>query len=228
MNSKSVGRAVDGIVAGDFNDPTNERLIYLSAAGLAIIGIGLLVLTIVWWRRGRQEHPALAPLEVMSARAWVRAPEGERKRRVEQARPTGTGVAAAGSIAAEPLDLEALVRSVPQAFDDLREPSAAIVLPAVADAADDEPAPDEAAPDALVEEPEPVIEQTAVGEESAKSEPAKVEASKVERAKVEAAKQADEPAPKVEPVDPDATSVSTVRPVEVVEASAWSPHEPSK
>ena len=205
MNVQSLGRAVDGIVAGDFNDPTNERLIYLSAAGLAIIGIGLLVGTILWWRRGRQEHPALAPLEVMGARAWANAPDGERKRRLEQARPSGTGVGADEPIAAEPLDLEALVRSVPQAFDDLREPSAVIALPAVAEAAADEAVVDEA-----------VVEETA-----------KAETAKAETAKAEAAKQADEPAPKVEHVDPDATSVATIRPAEVVEAGASGPHEPS-
>ena len=212
MNAESLGRAVDGIVAGDFNDPTNERLIYLSAAGLAVVGIGLLVGTIWWWRRGRQEHPALAPLEVMGARAWVRAPEGERKRRLEHARLPGTGDAADEPIAAEPLDLEALVRSVPQAFDDLREPSAVIALPAVA-----EPAGESAADEVVVEEPESVVEETVAGEELAKPEPEKVEPTK----------QADEPAPKVEQVDPDATSIATIRPAEAVEAGAAGPHEPS-
>ena len=208
MNAQSLGRATDGIVAGDFNDPTNERLIYLSAVGLAVIGIGLLILTIVWWRRGRQEHPALAPLEVMGARAWVRAPEGERKRRVEQARSSGTGIAAAEPIAAEPLDLEALVRSAPQAFDDLREPSVVIALPPVAEAADGEAAADDAgAEEAVGGEPEPVVEATAVAEEPAKK--------------------SGKPVPKVEQVDPDATSIATIRPAEVVEAGASGPHEPS-
>ena len=218
MNAQSLGRATDGIVAGDFNDPTNERLIYLSAVGLAVIGIGLLILTIVWWRRGRQEHPALAPLEVMGARAWERAPEGERKRRVEQARSSGTVIAADEPIAAEPLDLEALVRSVPQAFDDLREPSAVIALPPVAEAADGEAADGEAADgeavaddagaeEAVRGEPEPVVEATAVAEEPAKN--------------------SGKPVPKVEQVDPDATSIATIRPAEVVEAGASGPHEPS-
>ncbi len=213
MNAQSLGRATDGIVAGDFNDPTNERLIYLSAVGLAVIGIGLLILTIVWWRRGRQEHPALAPLEVMGARAWERAPEGERKRRVEQARSSGTGIAAAEPIAAEPLDLEALVRSAPQAFDDLREPSVVIALPPVAEAADGEAADGEAVADdagaeeAVGGEPEHVVEATAVAEEPAKK--------------------SGKPVPKVEQVDPDATSIATIRPAEVVEAGASGPHEPS-
>ena len=214
MNAQSLGRAVDGLVAGDFNDPTNERLIYLSAAGLAIIGIGLLVGTILWWRRGRQEHPALAPLEVMGARAWVHAPEGERKRRLEHARPSGTGIAADEPIAAEPLDLEALVRSMPQAFDDLREPSEVIALPAVAEAAD-EPGADEPGAD----EAESVPEEAAVAEEP--------EAAKSEPAKSEPAKKVDEPAPKGEQVDPDATSFVSIRPAEAVEAGTSGPHEPS-
>ena len=209
MNAQSLGRAVNGLVAGDFNDPTNERLIYLSAAGLAIIGIGLLVGTILWWRRGRQEHPALAPLEVMGARAWVHAPEGERKRRLEHARRSGTGITADEPIAAEPLDLEALVRSMPQAFDDLREPSAVIALPAVAEAAD-EPGADEA---------KPVAEEAAAAEEP--------EAAKSEPAKSEPAKKVDGPAPKGEQVDPDATSIATIRPAEAVEAGTSGPHEPS-
>ena len=86
VNVSSLPRALDGHLAGDFNDPTNERIIYLSAAGLVVVGLALLLGTIVWWRRGRQEHPALAPLEVMSARAWEKAPEGDRRRRLDQVR----------------------------------------------------------------------------------------------------------------------------------------------
>ena len=127
---QSFPRALGGVVASDFSDPTNERLIYLSAAGLALVGLALLVGTIVWWRRARQEHPALAPLEVMSGRAWAKAPEGDRRRRLEQVRVAGSAAAADGSTLAEPVDLQALVRSVPQAFDDLREPGDAIALPA--------------------------------------------------------------------------------------------------
>lgn len=183
MNAQSLGHAANGIVAGDFNDPTNERLIYLSAAGLAIIGIGLLVGTIVWWRRGRQEHPALAPLEVLGSRAWASAPEGERRRRLEQVRLSGAGASVDEPVAAEPLDLEALVRSVPEDFDDLREPSAVIALPAAA-----------------------VVVDEAV-------EPAAEEAQTI-----------DEPAPDTEV---DATSLSTIRPAEVVEAHASASQETS-
>jgi hypothetical protein len=120
------------MVAGDFSDPTNERIIYLSAAGLIVLGLVLLLGTLVWWRRGRQEHPALAPLEVMGARAWAKAPEGDRRRRLEQVRLQGAAGSVEEPVRAAPVDLEALVRSVPQAFDDLREPNAVIAVPAVA------------------------------------------------------------------------------------------------
>lgn len=122
MNAESLPRALQGIVGGDFSDPTNERIIYLSALGLAIVGLALLVSTILWWRRGRQEHPALAPLEVMSRRSWFKAPEGDRRRRLDHVRLAGSEAGAVEVVRAEPVDLEALVRSMPQAFDDLREP----------------------------------------------------------------------------------------------------------
>ncbi|MEP7047208.1 MAG: hypothetical protein ABI949_11030 [Ilumatobacteraceae bacterium] len=124
MKVKFVGRALGGIV-GNFSDPTNERIIYLSALALGIVGIGLLVGTVLWWRRGRQEHPALAPLEVMGTRPWVKAPQGDRQRRLDHVRLAGAGGAEPGLARSEPLDLQALVRSVPQAFDDLREPGEA-------------------------------------------------------------------------------------------------------
>ncbi len=163
VTAKSLRRALEGIIGGDFSDPTNERLIYLSAAGLALVGIGLLVATIFWWRRGRQEHPALAPLEVMSGRAWAKAPEGDRRRRLDQVRPAGAGLAMNELMVYEPVDLEALVRSVPQAFDDLREPGEAIPLPAAPE------------PEAVVVEPvvvEPVDEAATPDPKSVSTEPA--------------------------------------------------------
>ena len=112
------------VVIADFSDPTNERIILLSAAGLLVVGVALLVGTILWWRRGRQEHPTLAPLEVMGSRAWAKAPEGDRHRRLERVRVEGRPPGPDEPVRSEPVDLQALVRSVPQAFDDLREPGA--------------------------------------------------------------------------------------------------------
>jgi hypothetical protein len=122
VNAESLPRALEGIVGGDFNDPTNERIIYLSALGLAVVGLALLAGTILWWRRGRQEHPVLAPLEVMSRRSWFKAPERDRRRQLDQVRLVGSEAGEDEPVRSEPLDLQALVRSTPQAFDDLREP----------------------------------------------------------------------------------------------------------
>jgi len=122
VHAKSPGRALEGIVGATFSDPTNERLIYLSAIGLVLVGVALLVGTILWWRRGRPEHPVLAPLEVMSSRSWENASQAERRRRLDTVRVNGVVPEQPPIVRADPVDLEALVRSTPQAFDDLSEP----------------------------------------------------------------------------------------------------------
>ena len=157
MNAESLPRALEGIVGGDFNDPTNERIIYLSALGLAVVGLALLAGTILWWRRGRQEHPVLAPLEVMSRRSWFKAPEGDRRRRIDQVRLAGSEAGEDQPVRSEPLDLQALVRSTPQAFDDLREPGEEPVAEVDESAVADEAEGDEvvaAEPDEDIDVPE--------------------------------------------------------------------------
>ena len=224
MNGTFSRRALEGIV-GDFSDPTNERIIYLSAAGLALVGLGLLLATIVWWRRGRQEHPALAPLEVMSARAWAKAPAGDRRRRLDHVRLAGAGATENEVARAEPLDLEALVRSTPQAFDDLREPgesSADPLEPAEEPAADSDVPVEPAAP---VEVPPVAAEPPS--DESASHEPASAEPAEVEEAAAPA-KEPTTPAPKPTPAaaEPDSTSVSTQRPGHSVDVLASGPADP--
>jgi len=113
---------VASIVGANFNDPTNERLIWLSAAGLVVVGVALLVGTIVWWRRGKQEHPSLAPLEVLGSRSWTRAPEPDRRRKLDRVRSGGSVVIEDEPLRPEPVDLRELVRNLPAAFDDLRDP----------------------------------------------------------------------------------------------------------
>ena len=190
----STRRVLGVLVGSNFNDPTNERLIFLSAAGLAVVGVALLVGTILWWRRGRQEHPALAPLEVLGSRAWTKAPEGDRRRRLEKVRIGGSAASVDDPERSEPLDLEALVRSVPQAFDDLKEPGEPVEVA--------EPVVDAVEPAEVVESP---VE--AVPESTDAAPPAKdvVAVDPVP------------PTPKgaVVPVvinDPDATSVTAERP----------------
>jgi hypothetical protein len=185
VNAESLPRAFEGIVGGDFSDPTNERIIYLSALGLAIVGVALLAGTILWWRRGRQEHPALAPLEVMSRRSWYKAPEGDRRRRLDHVRLAGSGAGEAEVARAEPVDLQALVRSVPDAFDDLREPADE---PVVAEAGTTFAVDGEGEASIVAEAPEP-----------AEAEPAEVE--KVDEAEM------------VEAASPDATAIAMERPL---------------
>jgi len=214
----SLRRALDGMLAGDFNDPTNERLIYLSAAGLAVIGLGLLVGTLIWWRRGRQEHPALAPLEVMSGRSWANAPEGDRRRKLEQVRLSGAAGSVAEPIVAEPMDLEALVRSVPQHFDDLREPSAVIDVPVVAEPVEAEVGESEPAAAEVVEgEVAEPAKEAAPAEEAVPADPVAAEPSKPEPAKPEPAK-----------ADVDATSIATERPIVSPEPPAKVPVDSSE
>ncbi|MEY2446211.1 MAG: hypothetical protein QOE00_2791, partial [Ilumatobacteraceae bacterium] len=167
MTVLSASRASAFVLGSDFNDPTNERIIWLSAAGLAVVGLALLAGTIVWWRRGRQEHPVLAPLEVMSTRSWWKSPEGDRNRRLLKVRIAGHVPMAEEPIRSEPVDLQALVRSVPQAFDDLREPGEVLVEAVV-----DEHAGFAVATDGevvVVSEPEPV---DTVGPADAENAPA--------------------------------------------------------
>ena len=59
------------LAASDFTDPKHERLIYLAAGGLVLLGVVLTVVTVIWWRGTKGEHAALAPLEVMGDRSWT-------------------------------------------------------------------------------------------------------------------------------------------------------------
>lgn len=197
----STRRGLGAVVGSDFSDPTNERLIYLSAAGLVVVGVALLVGTILWWRRGRQEHPALAPLEVLGSRSWTKASEGDRRRRLDRVRVGGVVEPVDEPIHSEPVDLRELLRSMPQAFDDLRDP---------------EPEPE---PPAEVEPGEVAAIEAAVEAAVADgaAEPPVMEAAAAPAPVAEVA------APAVV-VDPDATSFSAERPVEhVMDESASVP-----
>lgn len=96
--------------------------VFVAAGGLILLGIGLLAMTVWWWRSTRPEPPALAPLEVMSDRKWMTAGESERRRIVEDFRPDGAVPMRDVVIAPVPVDLAGLARDVPS-FDDLRDVS---------------------------------------------------------------------------------------------------------
>jgi hypothetical protein len=210
VNAESLPRALEGIVGGDFNDPTNERIIYLSALGLAVVGLALLVGTILWWRRGRQEHPVLAPLEVMSRRSWFKASERDRRRRLDQVRLAGSWAGEVEPVRSEPVDLQALVRSTPQAFDDLREPVVAeegstFVVDGEGDAVLVVDAPDEVDSAEVVEEEH--VDDAEPGDDEVPAEVA-------------------EPSDEVVVAEPDATAVAIERPAPEAEPSVEQPEAP--
>jgi hypothetical protein len=97
--------------------------VFMTAGGLAVLGLALLLFTIWWWRGTKPEPPALGPLEVMSDRRWHASSDGRRRRMVDQHRPAGSAALEA-QVPPVPIDLSVLARDTPSGFDDLRdEPS---------------------------------------------------------------------------------------------------------
>jgi hypothetical protein len=109
---------IAGSVAAELSDGEAALRVYLAAGGLVLLGGLLLALTIRWWRGTRPEPPSLAPLEVMGERKWAKAPDADKQRLLEQYRPA-TADGTTPIIAPEPVDLAALARVPPRAFDDL-------------------------------------------------------------------------------------------------------------
>lgn len=108
------------IAAGNFSDPQNARIVYLSAAGLLVLAVCLSLATFVWWRRAKVEHPALGPLEVMGSRRWWQSDHRGRVSQLDRARPLGDN----GEVvpAHEPLDLDIAMSDEPHDFSDLVDP----------------------------------------------------------------------------------------------------------
>lgn len=110
--------------AGNFKDPHNARIIYLAVVGLFVLAVLLAVGTFVWWRQTKVEHPALGPLEVMGSKRWWKSDYTTRTMQLEGARPP---VASGGDdVAAEPVDLEAVMTAEPDDFSDLVDPDTAV------------------------------------------------------------------------------------------------------
>lgn len=122
------------VLADNFTDPAHERLIWLAAGGLIVLGVGLAVLTWFWWRGTKGEHAALAPLEVMGDRSWSKLTHVEQTRRLEGVRLRGEGDVEPVPAAADAVDLDEALRSFQPGFDDLRdEPAPAVANDAEAD-----------------------------------------------------------------------------------------------
>lgn len=74
------------MIAAQFKDPENARIIFFAAGGLLVLAIVLVVATILWWRSSGVEPTALAPLEVMSTRNWWNSDDEARREQVESVR----------------------------------------------------------------------------------------------------------------------------------------------
>mgnify|MGYP003351197316 CR=1 FL=1 len=75
-----------GVFAADFTDPVHARMIDVSVVGLLVLAGVVLVVTVVWWRSTRGEHPALSRLEVMGLRRYRFADDEARHTRSEERR----------------------------------------------------------------------------------------------------------------------------------------------
>ncbi len=61
----------------------------LLGAGLVVLGLVLLVVTLLFWRSAVEDHEVLAPLEVMADRSYARADDAKRLALLNQVRPDG-------------------------------------------------------------------------------------------------------------------------------------------
>ena len=150
-----------GLLADSVNDVSSTRKVYLLAAGLAALGITLLIITVWFWRSTRPDPALLAPLEVMGERKFRNLDEVSQQDllnsvRPEDAQPMRWGVVEGESLNGGVIDLEAAARAELKGFDDLRDADV------VEELAVEEPAVEEAVVEAPIAElvPEPVAEVT--------------------------------------------------------------------
>jgi hypothetical protein len=115
----AVTRTGTRVMAEDFTDPHNARLVWIASGGLALVGTALLIGTVWWWKNSRVEHPALAPLEMMGVRRFAKAADGEQRRMLDEVRPDGAKPLRTHR--PDPVDLRSAAESPDDGFDDLRE-----------------------------------------------------------------------------------------------------------
>ena len=75
-----------GLLAGDAG---SSRLVYAMVFALIVIGIVLIVLAVVVFRRTRVDPSVLAPLERMGSRKWRKSDEQSRRELLDAVRPAG-------------------------------------------------------------------------------------------------------------------------------------------
>ncbi len=126
LSLHSLAPFVVGLLADSVNDVSSTRKVYLLAAGLAALGITLLIITVWFWRSTRPDPALLAPLEVMGERKFRNLDEAAQQDRLnsvrpEDAQPMRWGVVEGQSLDGGVIDLEAAARAELRGFDDLRD-----------------------------------------------------------------------------------------------------------
>jgi hypothetical protein len=124
VGSAAHAQDLDTETVSDSGATTTVRLVVLV---LVVLGLALTAVTVWFWRATRPDHPALGPLEVMSSRRFARLGDLEQQRRLDAARPEGAEPErrSRSAIAAEErgrklaAELQELVESTPEGFDDL-------------------------------------------------------------------------------------------------------------
>ena len=125
---QSIGIANSGLLADSINDADSTRKVYLLAAGLALLGVVLLVATVWFWRSTRPEPELLGPLEKMGERRFRRLDGRARKdalnsARSKNAKPMRWGLVHGDAPMSPEIDLEAAARTEMVGYDDLRDPA---------------------------------------------------------------------------------------------------------
>ena len=125
---KSMSFHTAALLADSINDASSTRKVYLLAAGLAVLGIALVVMTVWFWRSTRHDPELLAPLEVMGARRFRRLESGAQQQALDHSRPADAkpmrwGVVRGEASTDSEIDLRESMRAAPGGFDDLRDPA---------------------------------------------------------------------------------------------------------
>ena len=76
-----------GVLADTINDANSTRKVYLLAAGLAVLGLALIAITVWFWRSTRHDPELLGPLEVLGDRKFRKLDGGEQRQALEESRP---------------------------------------------------------------------------------------------------------------------------------------------
>lgn len=116
------------LLADSINDASSTRKVYLLAAGLALLGIALVLVTVWFWRSTRHDPELLAPLEVMGARRFRRLESSAQQQTLDRSRPADAkpmrwGVVRGEASSDSEIDLRESTRAVPGGYDDLRDPA---------------------------------------------------------------------------------------------------------